>query len=58
MVIFTTGTGARALARAVESVCPREQLAAALNKVTVIAPGPKPVAAHESFRQLHIREIS
>jgi len=52
MVIFTTGTGARALAGAVESVCPREQLAAALNKVTVIARGPKPVAA---LREMGVR---
>jgi uroporphyrinogen-III synthase len=52
MVIFTTGTGARSLARAVESVCPREQLAASLNKVTVIARGPKPVAA---LREMGVR---
>jgi uroporphyrinogen-III synthase len=45
MIIFMTGAGVRALARAVESICPREQLALSLNKITVVARGPKPVAA-------------
>ena len=45
MVIFMTGAGVRALACAVKSVYPREQIASALNKVTVVARGPKPVAA-------------
>ncbi len=45
IVIFMTGGGVRALARAVESICPREQLASLLNNVTVVARGPKPVAA-------------
>jgi uroporphyrinogen-III synthase len=45
IAIFTTGVGTRALASAVESVCPRERFAALLNSVTVIARGPKPVAA-------------
>jgi uroporphyrinogen-III synthase len=45
VVIFLTGVGTRALARAVEPVCPREQFAAALSSVAVVARGPKPVAA-------------
>jgi uroporphyrinogen-III synthase len=45
IVIFMTGGGVLALARAVESICPRAQLAALLNKVTIIARGPKPSAA-------------
>lgn len=44
MVIFLTGVGARALAKVVETVYPREQFAAALRKIPVIARGPKPVA--------------
>jgi len=45
MVIFTTGGGVRALVRSVESVCPQAQLATLFNKVTIVARGPKPVAA-------------
>lgn len=45
MVIFLTGVGARALAKVVETAYPREQFAAALRKIPVIARGPKPVAA-------------
>jgi uroporphyrinogen-III synthase len=52
MVIFLTGVGVRALARAVESVCTREQLAALLNQITVVARGPKPVAA---LREMAVR---
>ncbi|HEY6337522.1 MAG TPA: uroporphyrinogen-III synthase [Candidatus Sulfotelmatobacter sp.] len=52
MVIFTTGVGVRALASAVESVCPREQLARYLNSVVVVARGPKPTAA---LRELGVR---
>lgn len=52
IVIFMTGEGVRTLARAVESICPREQLAALLNKVTVVARGPKPVAA---LREMAVR---
>ena len=44
MVIFLTGVGARALAKVVETVYPREQFSAALRKIPVIARGPKPVA--------------
>lgn len=44
MVIFLTGVGARALAKVVETAYPREQFAAALRKIPVIARGPKPVA--------------
>jgi len=45
MVIFLTGVGTRALARVVETIYPVEQFAAALKKITVVARGPKPVAA-------------
>jgi uroporphyrinogen-III synthase len=43
-VVFLTGVGVRALVAAVEAVCPRPQLAAALALTKVVARGPKPVA--------------
>jgi uroporphyrinogen-III synthase len=45
VAIFLTGVGTRALAQAVEADFPREEFVAALSKTTVIARGPKPVAA-------------
>src|SRR5215472_15409372 len=45
MVIFTTGVGVKALASAIENVCPREELARRLNDIAIIARGPKPSAA-------------
>jgi uroporphyrinogen-III synthase len=45
IVIFLTGVGTRALAHAAESVLPLPQFVAALSNTTVIARGPKPVAA-------------
>lgn len=45
MVVFLTGEGTRILARVIESSYSRHQLVAALGRVTVIARGPKPVAA-------------
>lgn len=45
VVIFLTGVGTRALARVAESVCPREEFVAALRGVSVVARGPKPIAA-------------
>jgi uroporphyrinogen-III synthase len=45
MVIFLTGVGTRALARVVQAVYPLDQFTAALRKITVVARGPKPVAA-------------
>jgi uroporphyrinogen-III synthase len=45
LVIFLTGVGTRALARAIEPFCPREQFISSLSKVPVLARGPKPVAA-------------
>jgi len=45
LAIFLTGVGTRALVRAGEAFCPREQLIAALGKIRVLARGPKPVAA-------------
>src|SRR5689334_2018448 len=52
MVIFLTGGGTRALTKIAETVCPREEFAASLNKVAVVARGPKPVAA---LRELGVR---
>lgn len=52
MVIFMTGVGVRALVRAVESVCPQTQLATLLDKITIVARGPKPVAA---LREMAVR---
>jgi uroporphyrinogen-III synthase len=45
MVIFLTGVGTRALAKVVETVYPLEKFVEALRRVTVVARGPKPVAA-------------
>lgn len=45
LIIFLTGVGTRALARAVEPFCSREQFVDALRKLPVLARGPKPVAA-------------
>src|ERR1700756_3217270 len=39
VVIFMTGVGTRALAKAIEETCPHDQLAAALSKVSVVARG-------------------
>ena len=44
MVIFLTGVGTRALARVVETIYPREQFVRALQRLAVVARGPKPVA--------------
>lgn len=45
VVIFLTGVGTRALTRVADTVCPREQFVSALQRVNVVARGPKPVAA-------------
>jgi uroporphyrinogen-III synthase len=45
LIIFLTGIGTRALARAIKSFCTREQFVDALRKVPVLARGPKPVSA-------------
>lgn len=52
MVIFTTGVGVKAVATMVETVLSRVELSACLNKVVVIARGPKPTAA---LRELGVR---
>jgi len=52
IVIFMTGVGVRALAQAAESICPQSQLAALLNRVTIVARGPKPAAA---LREMAVR---
>lgn len=48
-VIFLTGVGTRHLAQAIESVCSREELVAALSRTKVVARGPKPVAVLREF---------
>ena len=45
IIIFLTGVGARALARVAETVCTRDAFVAALQRVPIVARGPKPVAA-------------
>jgi uroporphyrinogen-III synthase len=45
LIIFLTGVGTRALARAVEPFCSREDFLSALRRVPILARGPKPVAA-------------
>lgn len=52
MVIFLTGVGTRALTKVIETVYPKEEFAAALNKVAVVARGPKPQAV---LRELGVR---
>ena len=49
VVIFLTGVGTRHLAQAIESVCSREELVAALGRTKVVARGPKPVAVLREF---------
>ncbi len=44
MVVFLTGSGARALITIVENAYSREHLCAALQKMQVVARGPKPVS--------------
>jgi len=50
-VIFLTGTGTRMLASAIETVLPRPRLADALNRIVVVARGPKP---HAALRELGV----
>src|SRR5579863_2840413 len=45
LIIFLTGVGTRALARAVEPFCAREQFISSLSNVPLVARGPKPAAA-------------
>jgi uroporphyrinogen-III synthase len=49
VVIFLTGVGTRILFGAVETKYPRERLVEALSRVSVVARGPKPVAALREF---------
>jgi uroporphyrinogen-III synthase len=51
MVIFLTGAGARALLAVVETTHKREDYVAALQRLKVVARGPKPVAA---LREINI----
>jgi uroporphyrinogen-III synthase len=52
IVILMTGVGLRTLVRAVASEWPRERLAAALRRATLVARGPKPVVA---LRELELQ---
>jgi len=45
LVIFLTGVGMRAIVRAVEPFCAREQFISSLSKIPLLARGPKPAAA-------------
>lgn len=45
VIIFLTGVGAKALARAVEPFCTAEQFVRSLKAIPVLARGPKPLAA-------------
>jgi uroporphyrinogen-III synthase len=48
-MIFLTGVGARFLITAAESISMKEQFVQALNKMTIVVRGPKPVAALRQF---------
>ncbi len=50
MMIFLTGVGTRALTKVVETRYRREEFVEALTKITVVARGPKPVAALKELR--------
>ncbi len=50
MMIFLTGVGTRALTKVVETCYRREDFVEALTKVTVVARGPKPIAALKELR--------
>ena len=50
MMIFLTGVGTRALTKVVETRYRREEFVEALTKVTVVARGPKPIAALKELR--------
>lgn len=52
MVVFLTGVGTRALARIVETSQPLESVREALNKIAIVARGPKPAVA---LRELGVR---
>jgi uroporphyrinogen-III synthase len=44
LLILLTGVGTRALTRVAETVCPREEVVAALRRLAIVARGPKPLA--------------
>ena len=50
MMIFLAGVGTRALTKVVETRYRREDFVEALTKVTVVARGPKPIAALKELR--------
>jgi uroporphyrinogen decarboxylase len=49
VVVFMTGVGTRTLAEVLETRYPREKTVEALSRVTVVARGPKPMAALRSL---------
>jgi uroporphyrinogen-III synthase len=49
LVIFLTGVGTRALAKAMHPFCTQEQFVAALSTTSILARGPKPVAVLKEF---------
>jgi len=51
VVILLTGVGTRAITRVAETVCPREEFISALQRIPVVARGPKPAAA---LKELHV----
>ena len=50
VVVFLTGVGARALAAAIEPVCPLDQFVEALTRTRVVVRGPKPLAVLREWR--------
>jgi len=58
VVIFLTGVGTRLLAAAVEGVLSRSALADALNRATIIARGPKPLAALRDLGVADVRQVA
>src|SRR5947209_13044782 len=49
-IIFMTGVGARALVKAAEEICSREEFLQALGRSRIVVRGPKPAAAMRDFR--------
>ena len=48
-IIFMTGVGSRALLRAAEEICPRDEFLRALRRAWIVVRGPKPAAAMREF---------
>jgi uroporphyrinogen-III synthase len=50
LMLFLTGVGARALAKAVESFCPHEEFVKLLTATAVVVRGPKPTAVMKEWQ--------